>query len=198
MKLKPTPFALWLRPGKHNRGRGKLAIVDRDGLLIADTGYPHQPAQLQLLPGAVALCQHWQKRGYALVIVTNQSGIARGLFSAADYAQFTQVMLKAFARHRIFFRAVLACPHHPQGAAPAWRRRLCLCRKPRPALAAKAMRMLRVPAPHCLVAGDRSRDLIPGRRLGIRQRYLIASTTLSAGSTRSWRRKSLDLAAMRS
>lgn len=198
LKLKRTPFALWLRPGRHNRGRGKLALLDRDGLLIADTGYPHQAHHLQLLASGIALCRHWQKQGYALVIVSNQSGIARGMFAAEDYARFTQAMLRAFAQQGIYFRAVLACPHHRHGAVPAWRRQFCLCRKPRPGLAAKAVRILGTPTQCCLVAGDRPRDLIPGRRLGIRRRHRVP-TNLRANARphRAWRERSLALAAMR-
>jgi D-glycero-D-manno-heptose 1,7-bisphosphate phosphatase len=198
LKLKRTPFALWLRPGRHNRGRGKLALLDRDGLLIADTGYPHHADHLHLLPSGIALCRHWQQQGYALVIVSNQSGIARGMFTAEEYARFTQAMLTAFAQKGIYFRAVLACPHHRHAAVPAWRRPLCLCRKPRPGLAAKAMRILGMPAQSCLLAGDRPRDLIPGRRLGIPRRHLVPTTLRTNGRPhRPWRERSLALAAMR-
>lgn len=197
-KRKRTPFSLWLRPGSHNRGRGKLALVDRDGFLIADTGYPHQPHQLELLPSGIALCRRWRRQGYALVIVTNQSGVARGFFSARDYAHFTQLMLEAFARQGIFFRAVLACPHHPQGTLASGQRKFCLCRKPRPALASKAMRVLRIPPQRCLVAGDRMRDLTPGQRLGIAKRYLVPSSTPSAPDRPyCWRPRSFGVGAGR-
>ncbi len=144
-----------------------MAFLDRDGVLVRDVGYPHRPEDLQIPRRAIRLCRQLLGQGYQLVVVTNQSGIARGLFASGDYARFTNAMLARYQRHGVHFRAVLACPHLGGGRVTAYARP-CLCRKPRPGLLVKASRQLGLQRRDAIMIGDRASDLEAARRAGLR------------------------------
>ncbi|MGB1558749.1 MAG: D-glycero-alpha-D-manno-heptose-1,7-bisphosphate 7-phosphatase, partial [Oceanococcaceae bacterium] len=153
----------------------RIAFLDRDGVLIQDVGYPHRIEDLHLLPGAVALCRLLQARGYALVIVTNQSGLARKLFTLQEYQQFTRALIHTLRAHGIHLRAVLACPHHPHGQHPGYSR-YCLCRKPGPGLLMRARHSLRGSISSALLLGDRRTDLRAAAQAGVPStaQYLVS------------------------
>ena len=110
----------------------KGAFIDRDGVIIEERSYAYRIEDFAPLPGAVAALGELQAAGYRLIVITNQSGIARGLYSEEDYLAFSAHMERHLEGQGVRLDAVEYCPHLPE--APMARYRLdCDCRKPGPA-----------------------------------------------------------------
>ena len=92
------------------------AFLDRDGVLIVDSGYPHRPDQLVLIPGAAEAVKRLSAAGYVTVIVTNQSGVARGMFSEETMHDFNRRLVARLAEGGGRIDAVYACPFHSEAA----------------------------------------------------------------------------------
>jgi D-glycero-D-manno-heptose 1,7-bisphosphate phosphatase len=143
-------------------------FLDRDGVLVRDCHLLTQAAALQLEPGAAEAIVTAQRAGYAMVVVTNQTVISRGLCTEDDVAGIHSHMLELLrARGCAPLDAIYVCPHHPHASVSTLRRE-CECRKPKPGM------LLRAAAEHALdlsasvMIGDRISDVIAGRRAGCR------------------------------
>jgi histidinol-phosphate phosphatase family protein len=140
--------------------RRAAAFLDRDGTIIRDANYIGDPGAVQLLPGAAQAIHRLNERDIAVIVVTNQSGIARGLFSLDEYEavrrRLDDVLDDADAR----IDASYMCPHHPDVTGP------CDCRKPGLLLYRQAIAEHDLDPTHSLFAGDRWRDVEPGMALG--------------------------------
>ncbi|MCW5770431.1 MAG: HAD family hydrolase [Rhodospirillaceae bacterium] len=144
----------------------KALFLDRDGILNEDHGYTHRPEDLRLVPGAAALCRAAAARGFLLVIVTNQSGIGRGLYTEADFRRFTEAMSAAYRAEGVEFAAVYACPFHPtEGVGPY--RRDHPWRKPAPGMLLDAARDLGLDLAASVMLGDGGRDIVAARAAGV-------------------------------
>ena len=111
----------------------RAAFMDRDGVLYVDYGYVCRVEDLEWLPGAVLALQWLQAASDALVVVANQSGIARGMYTEADLARLHRLVDKDLQRQGVRLPVTYACPHHPQVTLEAYQQE-CDCRKPRPGL----------------------------------------------------------------
>ena len=107
-------------------------FLDRDGTLVEEVPYLHDPGRVVLLPGAAAL-GGLAAAGYALVVVTNQAGVARGLYDEAAVEAVHRRLAELLAGVGVRLDAVLHCPHHPEGTVPGYAR-ACRCRKPGPGM----------------------------------------------------------------
>src|SRR5512138_987740 len=94
-------------------GLKPAAFIDRDGTLIVERCYLADPAAVELLPGTAEAIRHLQRAGYAVVLVTNQSGIARGYYSLADYHAVQDRVAELLLADGIVLDGVYYCPHHP-------------------------------------------------------------------------------------
>jgi D-glycero-D-manno-heptose 1,7-bisphosphate phosphatase len=141
-------------------------FLDRDGTLVEDPGYLHEPADVRLLPGVAEGLQRLAAAGWPLVLVSNQSGIARGLYGAEDFRAVNR-RLEALAEVR--FAAAYHCPHHPDFTGP------CDCRKPALKLFHEAARELRLDLAASWFVGNRRGDVEPARSLGGRAILLGAT-----------------------
>ncbi|MBX6363293.1 MAG: HAD family hydrolase [Gemmatimonadetes bacterium] len=156
-------------------------FLDRDGTLIEERHYLADPDGVVLLPGAAAGLRALRELGYALVVVTNQSGIARGLFTEADFHR-VQLRLEALlAAEGVRLDGVYMCPHHPEHGGP------CECRKPGLGLYRRAIAELGVDASASLFVGDRATDIEPARAFGgrgvlVRSGYGAAEARRLAGA----------------
>ncbi|HEV7432225.1 MAG TPA: HAD family hydrolase [Steroidobacteraceae bacterium] len=152
----------------------KGAFIDRDGVIIEERGYAFRLEDFALLPGAVAALRDLQSAGYALVVVTNQSGIARGLYAEADYLSFSAHMEALLGEQGVRLDAVEYCPHLPD--APVARYRLdCNCRKPRPEMLQRAAGRLGIDLVRSVLVGDRRTDIQAGRAAGVSRCFLVRS-----------------------
>jgi D-glycero-D-manno-heptose 1,7-bisphosphate phosphatase len=143
-----------------------IVFLDRDGTLIEEAGYLRDPADLRILPGVGEGLRRLSREGFLLAVVSNQAGLAKGIFSAGEMEAVHREFVAAFAREGVVFDAVEYCPHHPEGAVEAYRR-ACRCRKPGTWMAERILRRLRVPdsCPRFLV-GDKMSDVLMGIRIG--------------------------------
>jgi D-glycero-D-manno-heptose 1,7-bisphosphate phosphatase len=156
------------------RSRRKAAFIDRDGVINVERGFLHQAEQFVFVPGAVEALQSLQSAGYLLVVITNQSGIARGLYSEADYLQLTAYMQQRLLAAGVRLSAVEHCPHLPD--APLAEFRLdCDCRKPRPGMLLRAAAALDIDLPSSILVGDRATDIQAGRSAGVGRCWLVRS-----------------------
>jgi histidinol-phosphate phosphatase family protein len=148
-------------------------FLDRDGTLIQDRHYLRDPADVELLPGVGEALRRFVAAGYAPVVITNQSGIARGLLTEADYEAVDARMDALLAAEGVTLAGAYFCPHHPDfphGGVTA-----CDCRKPGAGLHRRALRELGLDPERSVFIGDRWRDLEPADRLGAGTRILVPS-----------------------
>ena len=138
----------------------KAAFLDRDGTIIEEKHYIANPQDVVLAPNAVAGLRALRDAGYRLVVVTNQSGIARGLYAEADFHAVQERLNQLLAREGISLDAVYYCPHHPDFTGP------CDCRKPGPGMYRQAERNLQVALQNSVFIGDRLKDVLPARDFG--------------------------------
>ncbi|HUQ81922.1 MAG TPA: HAD family hydrolase [Gemmatimonadaceae bacterium] len=144
----------------------RAAFLDRDGTIIEDVSYIARPDDARLRPGAADAIRTLNERGIAVVVVTNQSGIGRGLFSDADYHAVRARVDEMLAVEHAHVDAEYYCPHYPDVTGP------CECRKPGTLLFDRAISDLDIDASTSLFVGDRLRDILPARRYG-GQAYLV-------------------------
>ena len=163
--------------------RARAAFLDRDGTLIDELEFLRQPADLRLLPGAAEGVRVLCEGGYKTVVVTNQSGIARGLLDEVTLAEIHGRLRHELERAGARLDAILYCPHHPD-YGPAAYRRTCECRKPAPGLVLRAARELELDLPRSWMIGDSLRDLECARAAGLAGSVLVL--------TGKWRAELLD------
>lgn len=136
------------------------AFLDRDGTLIHDAHYLRDPALVRLLPNIAAPLARLRRAGYALVVITNQSGIARGLLTEQDYAAVRDRLDALLAEEGVTLDGSYHCPHEPARSGP------CECRKPGTLLHRRAASDLALDVNRSLFIGDRFRDVAPALALG--------------------------------
>jgi D-glycero-D-manno-heptose 1,7-bisphosphate phosphatase len=150
------------------------AFLDRDGVVNVDRGYVFRREDFEFVPGTLAAARELKSMGLALVIVTNQSGIARGYYGPEQFHALTDWMKETFAAHGAALDGVYFCPHHPtEGEAPY--RQACQCRKPAPGLFIDAARDLGLDLTRSVLFGDKASDLQAALAAGIPHRVLLGT-----------------------
>ncbi len=96
----------------------KVAFLDRDGVINVDYGYVAIREQFEFIEGVFTVCRLLHNLGYKLIVITNQSGIARGYYSEQDFLDLTEWMCEQFTRQGVPLLDVFYCPHHPQATIP--------------------------------------------------------------------------------
>ena len=145
-----------------------VVFLDRDGTIIEDTHFINDPDQVHLLPGAAEAIASLNAKKIPVVVITNQSGIARGLVTVEQYEAVRARMHELLAKKGARIDASYYCPHHPDVTGP------CTCRKPSAKLFRDAVRDLRLDVNGAVFIGDRWRDVAPSLELGGRA-ILISS-----------------------
>jgi D,D-heptose 1,7-bisphosphate phosphatase len=135
-------------------------FLDRDGTIIEEVRYLADPEGVALLPGALEALTLLRDAGFALVVVTNQSGIARGLYGVEDYEAVAQRLVELLAAQGITLDGTHFCPHHPDISGD------CFCRKPATGMFRAAVEELGLDSARSFFIGDRIRDLLPAFELG--------------------------------
>ena len=152
----------------------RAVFLDRDGVINVDRGYVHKVDDFRFVPGSDVAMRRLQGAGWRLVVVTNQSGLARGLYSKADYDRFTDHLLDQLAAVGVSVDAVLHCPHLPDASVAAYRLQ-CDCRKPAPGMLLRAARDLGLDLAASVMVGDRITDIEAGRAAGVGHNVLVRS-----------------------
>ena len=143
-------------------------FLDRDGVLIEDTGYPHVESEMRITPGAPEAVRRLNTLGYLAVIITNQSGVARGLFTLEQMHRFNDALVRRFAAKGARIAAVYACPYHAEAKIEAYRHPDHPDRKPNPGMILRALNEWPVDVSRSIMIGDKPSDLEAARRAGIR------------------------------
>ena len=144
------------------------AFLDRDGVLIEDSGYPHLDEHLRLIPGAAAAVKRLNDLGYRTVIVTNQSGVARGLFDEDRMHAFNALLLKRLADEGARIDAVYACPFHAEATVARYRHPDHPDRKPNPGMLLRAIAEHDIDPARSFMVGDQPSDMEAARRAGVK------------------------------
>lgn len=152
---------------------GRVLFLDRDGVINVNHGYVHTPAQTQWVAGIFELCTTAQAQGLALVIATNQAGIARGYYDVPAFQAYTRWMHAQFAERGIAILATLFCPHHPAAGNGALTV-TCACRKPAPGMFLEAARRYPIDLATSLLVGDKISDMQAGHAAGVGRLFLLS------------------------
>ena len=152
----------------------RAVFLDRDGVINLDRAYVHRWEDFEFVPGALDAAARLAAAGWTLVVVTNQSGIARGYYTEDDYQALTRQMVDAFAARGVPVAAVYHCPHHPSGRVAALAVD-CECRKPAPGMLLRAAREHGLSLPDSMMVGDKPSDIAAARAAGVGRAYLVAS-----------------------
>ena len=155
------------------------AFLDRDGVLIEDSGYPHLEEHLVLVPGAAEAVRRLNALGYLVVIITNQSGVARGMFSEEQMHGFNDLLVRRLAVEGARIDAVYACPFHADAEDVRYRHPDHPDRKPNPGMILRAAKDHQIDLNRSLLIGDRQGDLEAARRAGV-SGFLFKSGNLDA------------------
>ena len=152
-----------------NKGRRLRPAIffDRDGTLNVDTHYLYKPEEFRWIEDAPAALRWANDHGYLAVVITNQSGVARGFYTEADVEKLHRWMNERLAEVDAHIDAFYYCPHHPEGAVAKYRKH-CDCRKPGTALIEEACRALHIERSASFFIGDAERDMACAARSGLR------------------------------
>lgn len=148
-------------------GGRQAVFLDRDGTLIEDVRYLNRIESIALYPWSIGAVRALNRAGLAVVVVTNQSGVARRLFDEAFVAETHRAIDAMLAASGAVIDAYYYCPHHPDAEVPEYRRE-CDCRKPAPGLVERAARDLGLDPSRSFVVGDTRRDIGLARAIGAR------------------------------
>jgi D-glycero-D-manno-heptose 1,7-bisphosphate phosphatase len=152
-------------------------FFDRDGTLIVDHGYIRSPSEIELLPGVSETLAELRRRGFLLVVVSNQSGIGRGLISADEAKVVANRFCEVLKRRGIVLDGVYECPHAPDAG--------CDCRKPQPGMLLQAARELEIDLRQSYMVGDKPSDCEAGEQAGCTP-VLITNQPQIAGECPAW------------
>lgn len=142
---------------------GKPAVfLDRDGVLTEENGYIDSVENLRLFPYAAECIRQIHNKGYYAIVITNQSGVARGLFTEEKLQEMNGYLMEQTNVDAIFY-----CPHHPDGIVEKYRKECC-CRKPGTGMFAMACGEYAINMQRSYMVGDRAGDILAGQQAGVR------------------------------
>jgi D-glycero-D-manno-heptose 1,7-bisphosphate phosphatase len=152
----------------------KVLFLDRDGIVNLDHGYVYKIDYFDFNEGIFKLCLLAQKNNYKIIIVTNQSGIARGYYTENDFNILTKWMINEFKKNDIDILDVLYCPHHEEKGINQYKV-ACNCRKPMSGMFKEAQRKYNIKLQDSIMIGDKISDVIASNSSGIKSNFLINS-----------------------
>ena len=148
--------------------KGAPAVFfDRDGTLNVDIHYLHRPEDFIWTPDAPAAIRHLNERGILTIVVTNQSGVARGYYPEADVRRLHDWMNEELKKEGAHLDALFYCPHYPEGKIPEYAK-ICDCRKPAAGMIDAACAKYDIDRTRAVLIGDSESDMECARRAGVR------------------------------
>ena len=143
----------------------KAIFLDRDGVINKEKNYLYQKKDFEFINGVFKACRYFQKIDYQLIVVTNQSGIARSYYQKEDFYKLTKWMLKQFENQGIKILDVFFCPHGPEST--------CNCRKPNPGMLLEAKEKHKIDMKNSWMIGDKEADVGAANAAGIENTILV-------------------------
>lgn len=155
----------------------KALFLDRDGVINIEKNYLYKIEDFEFMDGIFSLCHYFQKQGFKIFVVTNQSGIARNYYSESDFELLSQWMVDAFNKEGVLIEKVYHCPHHPDISGR------CSCRKPEAGMLLEAIKSFNLDAVNSVLIGDKERDIEAGIKAGLKRNYLFSQDITSSKAT---------------
>lgn len=149
-------------------------FIDRDGVINVDHGYVSKVDDFEYIDGVFEATKALKDLGYQLVLVTNQSGIARGYYSEKEFLTLTEWMDWNFVDKGIEFDGLYYCPHHPDGSIEKYAQ-VCDCRKPAPGMFISAQQELDIDMARSVMIGDKTDDMKAAIAAGVNTKILVRS-----------------------
>ena len=146
----------------------KILFLDRDGVINIEKDYLYKVEDFEFIEGIFDLCTYFQNHDYRIVVVTNQSGIARGYYTEDDFLILSDWMRKIFSSKGIDIYKINFCPHHPSITGK------CNCRKPNPGMLYDLGNEFEVDYKNSVMVGDKERDIEAGINAGLETTYLFS------------------------
>ena len=162
----------------------KAVFLDKDGTIVHDVPYNVDPSKIELTPGCAEALLRLHHAGHLLIVISNQPGLAKGLFSLQDLRKAERFLAQRLASFGIPIKAFYYCPHHPQGSVLAYSR-VCHCRKPEPGLLYSAALEHGLDLTASWLIGDILNDIEAGRRAG------CGTILIDNGNETQWVRSSI-------
>jgi len=147
-------------------------FLDRDGVINVDNGYVHQVDDFEYVEGVFDACHSLKEMGYKLAVVTNQSGIARGMYSEEQFHSLTEWMDWNFVDKGVELDGIYYCPHHAEKGLGEYKQD-CECRKPKPGMMLTAAKFLNIDLSQSVMVGDKRDDMLAAVAAGIPTRILV-------------------------
>ncbi|MBM4053369.1 MAG: HAD family hydrolase [Planctomycetes bacterium] len=150
----------------------KAVFLDRDGTIVVHIPYLSSPGQLKLLPHAVEGIRLFKDHGYLIIVVTNQSGVARGYFNEESLVEIHDKLQKILIKEKAEVDDIYYCPHHADGVVGQYKIH-CDCRKPRPKMLFDAAKQHNIDLSQSIMIGDSEGDILAGKEAGCRSILVI-------------------------
>jgi len=148
----------------------KALFLDRDGVINKEINYLYKIEDFEFIEGIFDLCRYYQKLGFLIIVVTNQSGIAREYYTEANFTHLTAWMENEFLLQGVKITKVYHCPHHENISGK------CECRKPAPGMLLQAQKDFDIDLENSIMIGDKERDIEAGLNAGLHTTYLFDAT----------------------
>lgn len=145
----------------------KALFLDRDGVINKEINYLHKIEDFEFIDGIFELCRFYQEKGYLIIVVTNQSGIARGYYTEEQFDILTTWMIEEFANNQVQLDKVYYCPHHPDINGT------CECRKPNVGMFIEAKDEFEIDLENSIMIGDSERDIEAAMKAGVKNTYFF-------------------------
>ncbi len=149
----------------------KAVFLDRDGVINVERGYTHRLEDFVILPDLLEVLQLFQKKGYLLIVISNQSGIAKGLYKQQEVEILHKFMVQEFTKNGIELSEIYYCVHHPDVSK-------CICRKPDSLFVEKALARFNIDAKQSYFIGDKERDTEAAEKAGVKGILIEANISL--------------------
>ena len=145
----------------------KALFLDRDGVINVEKDYLYKIEDFEFIDGIFDLCKRYLELGFIIIVVTNQSGIARKYYSEEDFNMLTSWMIEEFYKHNIDVKKVYFCPHHPDITG------ICDCRKPNAGMLISAQQEFNIDLENSILIGDKESDIEAALNAGLHETYLF-------------------------
>lgn len=158
----------------------RALFLDRDGVINDDLGYVHRPEDVVFIQGIFELCRAAEDQGYLLIVITNQAGVAKGIYSEDEVLALHTWIQARFQEHGVGLDAFYYCPYHPEGTVETYRRS-SFDRKPAPGMFLTARDQFCLDMPNCILVGDKVSDIEAAFAAGVGSRILLSQDSCDQG-----------------